>query len=187
MAWENATCIPGYQAVSRIGELHETNCGNLLVMRSPTLARTLLRKGLADELHEGLRQMCQSPTKQAGSRHPSRSSKRDREGEPPALVHSLLSRRVFDRRLRSGLGDAAVFVLVGEELPGLCDRKRCERRGLGVAACFQARVVGQLVGHRLLDHGRTTESRDTRARRRDTIGFDIVAPSNHQAGHRDRR
>ena len=50
LTWNNTTRIPGDQAVARIRELHETDGGNLLVMGSPTLARTLLREGLADEL-----------------------------------------------------------------------------------------------------------------------------------------
>ena len=50
LTWENTTRIPGAQAVARIRELHETGDGSLLVMGSPTLARTLLREGLVDEL-----------------------------------------------------------------------------------------------------------------------------------------
>lgn len=49
-AWENTTRIPGEDAVARIRELRETSGGDLLVMGSPTLARTLLHEGLADEL-----------------------------------------------------------------------------------------------------------------------------------------
>jgi dihydrofolate reductase len=50
LAWANSTRIPGDQAVARIRELHEADRGDLLVMGSPTLARTLLREGLVDEL-----------------------------------------------------------------------------------------------------------------------------------------
>ena len=50
LTWNNTTRIPGDQAVSRIGELHETDGGDLVVMGSPTLVRTLLREGLIDEL-----------------------------------------------------------------------------------------------------------------------------------------
>jgi dihydrofolate reductase len=50
LTWNNTTRIPGEQAVARIRELHETDGGNLLVMGSPTLARTLLQAGLVDEL-----------------------------------------------------------------------------------------------------------------------------------------
>src|SRR6185369_13783936 len=48
--WNNTTRIPGAEAVARIRALRETAGGNLLVMGSPTLARTLLREGLVDEL-----------------------------------------------------------------------------------------------------------------------------------------
>jgi dihydrofolate reductase len=50
LTWENTTRIPGEQAVARMRELHETEGGDLLVMGSPTLVRTLLREGLVDEL-----------------------------------------------------------------------------------------------------------------------------------------
>ena len=50
LTWDNTTRIPGDQGVARIRELHETDGGDLLVMGSPTLVRTLLREGLVDEL-----------------------------------------------------------------------------------------------------------------------------------------
>jgi dihydrofolate reductase len=50
LAWDNTSRIPGGQAVAHIRELHETDGGDLLVMGSPTLARTLLHEGLVDEL-----------------------------------------------------------------------------------------------------------------------------------------
>ncbi|WP_406420929.1 dihydrofolate reductase family protein [Streptomyces sp. NBC_00873] len=50
LTWDNTTRIPGDKAVARIRELHEADGGDLLVMGSPTLARTLLREGLVDEL-----------------------------------------------------------------------------------------------------------------------------------------
>ncbi|MFE2086425.1 dihydrofolate reductase family protein [Streptomyces sp. NPDC059460] len=50
LAWDNTTRIPGDKAVARIRELHEAEGGDLLVMGSPTLARTLLREGLVGEL-----------------------------------------------------------------------------------------------------------------------------------------
>ena len=50
LTWDNTTRIPGDQAVAGIRELHETDGGDLLVMGSPTLVRTLLREGLVDEL-----------------------------------------------------------------------------------------------------------------------------------------
>ncbi|MGP4000321.1 dihydrofolate reductase family protein [Streptomyces sp. 8N706] len=50
LTWDNTTRIPGDEAVARIRELHGPDGGDLLVMGSPTLVRTLLREGLADEL-----------------------------------------------------------------------------------------------------------------------------------------
>ncbi|MFB6613101.1 dihydrofolate reductase family protein [Streptomyces sp. NPDC085524] len=49
LAW-NTALIPAGKAVTRIRELHDAPGGDLLVMGSPTLARTLLSEGLADEL-----------------------------------------------------------------------------------------------------------------------------------------
>ena len=48
--WNNTTLIPGTDAVARIRELRETDGGDLVVMGSPTLARTLLGERVADEL-----------------------------------------------------------------------------------------------------------------------------------------
>jgi dihydrofolate reductase len=50
LTWNNTTRIPGDEAVARIRELHETEGGDMLVMGSPTLVRTLLSEGLVDEL-----------------------------------------------------------------------------------------------------------------------------------------
>ena len=50
LTWENSARIPGDEAVARISELRATDGGDLLVLGSPTLARTLLREGLVDEL-----------------------------------------------------------------------------------------------------------------------------------------
>ncbi|MGW3655920.1 dihydrofolate reductase family protein [Streptomyces sp. NPDC005151] len=50
LTWDNTTRIPGDKAVACIRELHEADGGDLLVMGSPTLARTLLREGMVDEL-----------------------------------------------------------------------------------------------------------------------------------------
>jgi dihydrofolate reductase len=50
LTWENTTRIPGDDAVARIRELRESEGGDLVVMGSPTLARTLLQEGLVDEL-----------------------------------------------------------------------------------------------------------------------------------------
>jgi len=50
LTWENTTRIPGDEAVDRIRELHGVEGGDLLVMGSSTLVRTLLREGLVDEL-----------------------------------------------------------------------------------------------------------------------------------------
>ena len=50
LTWNNTTRIPGGDAVARIRALRESAGGDLLVMGSPTLVRTLLREGLVDEL-----------------------------------------------------------------------------------------------------------------------------------------
>ncbi|GAB2862417.1 dihydrofolate reductase family protein [Actinoallomurus bryophytorum] len=49
LTW-NTTRIPGDNAVADIRKLHETDGGDLVVMGSPTLVRTLLHEGLVDEL-----------------------------------------------------------------------------------------------------------------------------------------
>jgi dihydrofolate reductase len=50
LTWDNTTRIPGDEAVAGVRKLHETEDGDLLVMGSPTLVRTLLHEGLVDEL-----------------------------------------------------------------------------------------------------------------------------------------
>jgi dihydrofolate reductase len=50
LTWTNTTRIPGDEAVARIRELREADGGDLLVMGSPTLVRTLLGESLVDEL-----------------------------------------------------------------------------------------------------------------------------------------
>src|SRR5690348_9216984 len=50
LTWNNTTLIPGADALPRIRELHAAEGGNLLVMGSPTLVRTLLSDGMVDEL-----------------------------------------------------------------------------------------------------------------------------------------
>ncbi|MFH8349543.1 dihydrofolate reductase family protein [Streptomyces sp. NPDC018045] len=50
LTWDNTVRIPGGEAVARVRDLRATEGGDLLVMGSPTLARTLLAAGLADEL-----------------------------------------------------------------------------------------------------------------------------------------
>ncbi|WP_371615521.1 dihydrofolate reductase family protein [Streptomyces sp. NBC_00454] len=50
LTWNNTTLIPGADAVARIRELHGADGGDLVVMGSPTLVRTLLSEGLVDEL-----------------------------------------------------------------------------------------------------------------------------------------
>ncbi|GGW79025.1 dihydrofolate reductase family protein [Streptomyces lomondensis] len=50
LTWNNSSLIPGDQAVARIRELRESEGGDLAMMGSPTLARTLLSEGLVDEL-----------------------------------------------------------------------------------------------------------------------------------------
>ncbi|MGW1199240.1 dihydrofolate reductase family protein [Streptomyces sp. NPDC002536] len=50
LTWNNTTRIPGDQALARIRELRAADGGDLQVMGSPTLVRTLLSEGLVDEL-----------------------------------------------------------------------------------------------------------------------------------------
>ncbi|MBV7671700.1 dihydrofolate reductase family protein [Streptomyces halstedii] len=50
LTWSGTTLVPGDGAVARIRELRAAPGGDLVVMGSPTLARTLLAEGLADEL-----------------------------------------------------------------------------------------------------------------------------------------
>ncbi|MEH6373116.1 dihydrofolate reductase family protein [Streptomyces sp. KLMMK] len=50
LTWDRTTRIPGGEAVARIRELRAKEGGDLLVMGSPTLVRTLLSEGLVDEL-----------------------------------------------------------------------------------------------------------------------------------------
>jgi dihydrofolate reductase len=50
LTWNNTTRIPGEEAVARIRELRESDGGDLLIMGSPTLVRTLLQEDLVDEL-----------------------------------------------------------------------------------------------------------------------------------------
>jgi len=50
LTWNNTTRIPGGDAVARIKELRESGGGDLVVMGSPTLVRSLLGEGLVDEL-----------------------------------------------------------------------------------------------------------------------------------------
>ncbi|WP_461075752.1 dihydrofolate reductase family protein [Streptomyces deserti] len=50
LTWANTTRIPGDDAVAHLRKLRESDGGTILVMGSPTLARTLISEGLADEL-----------------------------------------------------------------------------------------------------------------------------------------
>ncbi|MFD9751107.1 dihydrofolate reductase family protein [[Kitasatospora] papulosa] len=50
LTWSGTTLVPGATALDRIRELRAAEGRDLLVMGSPTLARTLLHEGLADEL-----------------------------------------------------------------------------------------------------------------------------------------
>jgi dihydrofolate reductase len=50
LTWNNTALIPGGEAVAGIRRLHDADGGDLVVMGSPTLARTLLRERLVDEL-----------------------------------------------------------------------------------------------------------------------------------------
>ncbi|WP_406290589.1 dihydrofolate reductase family protein [Embleya sp. NBC_00896] len=50
LTWNNTTLIPGDQALDRIRKLRETGSGDLVVMGSASLTRTLLTENLVDEL-----------------------------------------------------------------------------------------------------------------------------------------
>lgn len=50
LTWSNTTRIPGSDAVAAIRKLRESEGGDLSVMGSTTLVRTLLRESLVDEL-----------------------------------------------------------------------------------------------------------------------------------------
>lgn len=50
LTWNNTTRIAGHEAVSRLRELRAAPGGDLLLMGSATLARTLLSEDLVDEL-----------------------------------------------------------------------------------------------------------------------------------------
>ncbi|MER5275720.1 dihydrofolate reductase family protein [Streptomyces sp. NPDC002809] len=50
LTWNNTERIPGEEFAGRIRELREKDGGNLLVMGSPTLVRSLLSEDLVDEL-----------------------------------------------------------------------------------------------------------------------------------------
>ncbi|MFH0519569.1 dihydrofolate reductase family protein [Streptomyces sp. M41] len=50
LTWNNTTRIPGGEAVARIRELRQSAGGDLAMMGSPTLVRTLIQEGLVDEL-----------------------------------------------------------------------------------------------------------------------------------------
>ncbi|AZQ34909.1 dihydrofolate reductase [Streptomyces cyaneochromogenes] len=50
LTWENTSLIPGPEAVARIRELRAAEGGDLAMMGSPTLVRTLIQEGLVDEL-----------------------------------------------------------------------------------------------------------------------------------------
>lgn len=50
LSWNNSRLIPAGQAIARIRELRAAEGGDLVMMGSPTLVRTLLSEGLVDEL-----------------------------------------------------------------------------------------------------------------------------------------
>ncbi|MDT0378294.1 dihydrofolate reductase family protein [Streptomyces sp. DSM 42041] len=50
LTWDNTTLIPGDEAPARLRALRGGDDGNLLVMGSPTLVRSLLEEDLVDEL-----------------------------------------------------------------------------------------------------------------------------------------
>ncbi|MBD9722033.1 dihydrofolate reductase family protein [Streptomyces caniscabiei] len=50
LTWDNSVIVPGAEALAEIRALRAAEGGDLLVMGSATLARTLLAEGLVDEL-----------------------------------------------------------------------------------------------------------------------------------------
>ncbi|MET9804540.1 dihydrofolate reductase family protein [Streptomyces sp. NPDC006368] len=50
LTWNNTTLIAGDETVARVRDLRDAPGGDLVVMGSPTLVRTLLSEGLVDEL-----------------------------------------------------------------------------------------------------------------------------------------
>lgn len=50
LTWNNTVRIPGDDVVARVRELRTAEGGDLVVMGSPTLVRTLVHEGLVDEL-----------------------------------------------------------------------------------------------------------------------------------------
>ncbi|MGW7102457.1 dihydrofolate reductase family protein [Streptomyces sp. NPDC054838] len=50
LTWENTRLVPAAEAVARIGELRAADGGDVVVMGSPTLVRSLPSGGLVDEL-----------------------------------------------------------------------------------------------------------------------------------------
>ncbi|MEV6689228.1 dihydrofolate reductase family protein [Streptomyces sp. NPDC053429] len=50
LTWQHTRLVPAAEAVARIGKLRAGDGGDLLVMGSPTLVRSLLSEGLVDEL-----------------------------------------------------------------------------------------------------------------------------------------
>ena len=50
LTWNNTTLISGADAIAQIRKLHDTDGGDLSMMGSPTLVRSLIAEGLVDEL-----------------------------------------------------------------------------------------------------------------------------------------
>ena len=50
LTWNNTTLISGADAIAEIRKLHDTDGGDLSMMGSPTLVRSLIAEGLVDEL-----------------------------------------------------------------------------------------------------------------------------------------
>lgn len=50
LTWQNTVLVPGGEAAARIQDLRATEGGDLLVLGSASLVRTLLTEGLVDEL-----------------------------------------------------------------------------------------------------------------------------------------
>ncbi|MFE7269974.1 dihydrofolate reductase family protein [Streptomyces sp. NPDC057623] len=50
LTWNNTTLVPGAEAVAKVRALRAAEGGDLAMMGSPTLVRTLIQEGLVDEL-----------------------------------------------------------------------------------------------------------------------------------------
>ncbi|MFI2432332.1 dihydrofolate reductase family protein [Streptomyces sp. NPDC018693] len=50
LSWDNSVLLPGGEAIARVRELRDSDGGDLVVMGSPSLVRSLISAGIVDEL-----------------------------------------------------------------------------------------------------------------------------------------